>query len=103
MRPLPVALALLALALAGCAGEETPYGVTGSFTEDRSDEDIEEVRELARSHGGEIVILESFPEQFQVRAMSLEECEAFREEVEQRPYIDTVEACAEAEAGADPY
>lgn len=103
MRPLPVLLALLALPLAGCAGEETSYGVTGSFTEDRSDEDIEEVRELAHAQGGEIVILESFPEQFQVRALSLEECEAFREEVEQKPYIDTVEGCAEVESGADPY
>lgn len=103
MRPLPVILALLALSLAGCAGEETPYGVTGQFTEDRSDQDIEEMRQLAEEHGGELVVLESSPEQFQARDMSLEECEAFRSEVEQKSYVDRVEGCTEAEAGADPY
>lgn len=103
MRPLPVILALLALSLAGCAGEETPYGVTGHFTGDHSDEDIEEVRRLAEERGGELVVLESSPEQFQARGMSLEECEAFRSEVEQKPYVDRVDGCAEVEAGADPY
>lgn len=99
----PLALVLLAVLLAGCAGEETPYSVTGSFTGDRADEDIEELRELGEDLGGEVVILESFPEQFQVRALSLEDCETFREQVEGKDYVEEVGPCTEAEAGADPY
>lgn len=89
---------LLPVVLAGCA--DPTYQVTGTFTSDRTEADIEDLRLLAQEHGGDVLIAESFPEQFVISDVSRHECEELRGVLLEKDYLANVDTCSARDAGA---
>lgn len=83
-------LVVLAVLLAGCAeapydpsadgGVPTtgPYSLHGTFTNDRTQEDLDAWCAVAREYGNECVLMESYPEQFRLGFDTRERCEEAR-------------------------
>lgn len=92
---------LVVLPLAGCV-EDPTYAVSGSFTEDRTDSDIEELQALADQHDGSVQIRETAPEQFTIGDLSEEDCETVRAILVEKEYLEDVGACVEQHDRADP-
>lgn len=96
MRVVPVLAALL---LAGCAegtydprpdggvGATQPVSLHGSFTNDRTQEDIDAWCDLARRYGNDCALMESYPEQFRLGFSTSEECERARAELAGMPRV----------------
>lgn len=94
MRALAI-LAPLAL-LAGCMELEAPApGVTderewvlsGTFTRERTQDDLDHWCDVARAFGNECVLMESYPEQYRLTFASEAECRDARERLRERPNI----------------
>ncbi len=88
--------AWLLLALAGCVEDGPTYNVTGAFTADRDNADLETLGQWVRERGGDVAIMESFPEQFHASGLSATDCEAFRVQLEQWDFIQSHSECKEA-------
>lgn len=95
------ALALLTVfpALAGCAtpepdgaGDQT-YQVSGTFSENATQAQMEELGNHTRDRGGEIFYLESYPVQFRATNLTEQACEEVRSFAEDRAYVADVGAC----------
>lgn len=78
---------LLIFALAGCA-DSTEYRISGQFTTERTSEDLAEFDAKVQELGGEAVLMESWPEQFQVTFRVSAACDAFHNWVHFQSYID---------------
>jgi hypothetical protein len=107
MRPLRGVLmrALLASALvtavAGCASpdESETFQLSGSFTADRTQEDLDEFDAIVAPYSDDVAIMESFPEQFSIRGI-VGGCEQLRSTLDSKDYIASVSACrVETDAG----
>lgn len=71
---------------------EEDHVVGGSFTQDRTQADLDDFFARVEAWGGESVLLESFPEQFRV-TLPATDCYLFAQEVEDLPYVANVGAC----------
>lgn len=78
---------LASLLFAGCA-DPVDYEIRGSFTSDRTDPDIQELVLKVESLGGEVAIMESFPEQFVATFDNEDACDNFHNFVHLRAYVD---------------
>lgn len=94
-------LVALVLLLPGCVEDRT-YALSGSFTAERSQADIGELRQLGEDHGGNVQIMESSPEGFIVSGMSQQECDDLHATLLEKEYLATVGACA-VEDDSGPY
>jgi hypothetical protein len=87
------ALAALLL-LPGCLeASPTPFGLSGSFTADRTQEDLEEFQALVAPYATDVRILESFPEQFAIDGRDLGDCAELAALLEAKDYVAQVGAC----------
>lgn len=94
-----VVLILLVAGLSGCQEEElTTYRISGSFTEDRTEDDMAELVDRASQHG-DVSILESFPEQFVIRHLDVRGCQFLRPFLDTRDYIAQWRDCEEEPLG----
>src|SRR5688572_18510117 len=85
-------LVLTTIVLGGCAAPVSETGFGGSFTESVTQSDIETFRERMNKQGAEdVLIMESFPPQFQVKGLG-ENCERARAEADSLPYVRSVSA-----------
>lgn len=99
MRQLAIVLGVL---LAGCAEapydpspgfrdgddiSDRPYHLGGSFTNDRTQEDIDSWCDVARRYGNECVLMESYPEQFGLRFETFDDCAQARDELLAMPRV----------------
>lgn len=93
----------LAFLLSGCAtAEEGPqFRLGGSFTADRTDQDIAEFNAIVKPYSDDVALLESFPEQFVVSHIA-GGCEQLRATLQSKDYIASVGACTKEEAQAAP-
>lgn len=106
MHPLRGVLVRVALAgavfvvLAGCASpdESETFRLSGSFTGDRTQEDLDEFEAIVEPYSHDVAILESFPEQFSIRGI-VGGCEQLRSTLDSKDYIASVSACR-VESGA---
>lgn len=99
---LPLAVAAVLLA-AGCAspGDSPSFQLSGSFTVDRTQADLDEFQALAEPYSDDVAILESFPEQFVIRGI-VGGCEQLRATLASKDYIATLGSCTvESDAGDD--
>lgn len=84
-------LLALAILLAGCADAgESPEGehrISGSFTTERTQADLDAFGSKVSELAGEWVLMESWPEQFQATFSSLTKCEAMHNWVHQQAFI----------------
>ena len=80
---------------------QRPFFLGGSFTNDRTQEDIDAWCEVARKYGNECALMESYPEQFGLRFATPEDCTAAREELAAMPRVRPG-SCREATASGDP-
>lgn len=88
---------LCALVVAGCAGgpsspADTPMQLGGSFTQDRTQADIDAVCDIVKVYNAPCVLMESFPEQFSFRFPSAPACEQARARIVAVPHT-MVGAC----------
>lgn len=108
MRPIHLGLAaalVLASLTAGCAGSDPgpdpAYRISGSFTENATQADTEDLREKVAGWGAEVQIMESHPMQYRVHGFAQADCDAIRAVLEERPYIATVGDCAPVERASN--
>lgn len=99
-RPWVLAVLLVAVALVpGCATPEpdgsdgASYQVSGTFTENATQAQMEELGNHTRDRGGEIFYLESFPVQFRATNLTEQACGEVRSFAEDRAYVSDVGAC----------
>lgn len=94
---LAAAATVLALALAGCG---TPaagpsFMLSGAFTADRTQQDLDEFQAIVRPYSDEApTIMESFPEQFVIHGIE-GGCEQLRVTLDSKDYIASVGTCTE--------
>lgn len=91
------------LLLSGCGTPESgpSFQLSGAFTADRTQEDLDEFDAIVRPYSDDIAIMESFPEQFAIRGIE-GGCEQLRATLDAKDYIATVGACTpESEPGDD--
>lgn len=107
MRPPRVLRALLAstlvVAVAGCASpdDSETFQLSGSFTADRTQQDLDGFDALVAPYSDDVAIMESFPEQFSIRGI-VGGCEQLRSTLDSKDYIASVSACrVESNAGDD--
>lgn len=99
------ALLIVAVLAAGCLGaseSRDDWMVSGSFTREASQLDMEELGKLARAEGGESAFLESFPVQFVVTELMEQKCRALRAELTSRAYVASIGDCRPRGVSADP-
>ncbi len=97
MRFTMLGLVLLALLLAGCshedrAGPDSNY-LTGTVTEDFDEDDQADLRQRATQRGGELQIMESSPQEFDIRPLTVSECDNLALELTQVEYVAEVGEC----------
>lgn len=102
MKALPLLVAAL---LTGClsappAGDPEEWYLGGSFTTERTEEDIAAVCE-AGAGTSECAIMESYPEQFGFRFASQPECAAARDRILLIPHV-VVRECVRIVPDGDP-
>lgn len=90
-----IALAALTLAaLAGCgSGAPAEYRVGGAFKSSRTAHDFDDLRATAAPYGGDVAILESFPEQFGITGLD-SRCDELRGKLVQKVYLASASPCA---------
>lgn len=96
MRSVAFGAALLALALAGCgtpAADGPTFRLGGAFTEQRTDADLQDFQRTVRPYSDDVLLMESFPEQFSIRGI-VGGCEQLRSQLDAKPYIATVGQCS---------
>lgn len=89
-------LAVGCLLLAGCLGsstEPTPFRLSGSFTEDRTQADLDEFHALVEPYATDVRIMESFPEQFAIDGRDLARCDGLAALLASKDYIAHVGDC----------
>ena len=88
-------LAMAALVLAGCAsaGEGPSFRLSGAFTADRTQADLDDFRATVAPYSDDVALLESFPEQFVVHGI-VGGCEQLRATLQGKDYVASVSACA---------
>lgn len=93
-------LVLLALVLAGCSSpaEEPVAGgdhvLRGVLEDEATQEDVEELREVARIHGGSLQVVEGTPRAFRVEGLTDEKCAEVASTLEVLAYVRSHEPCA---------
>ena len=96
-------LVLTLLLFAGCAtpDEGTKFRLSGSFTAERIQADLDEFHAIVRPYSDDVAILESFPEPFSIRGI-VGGCEQLRATLETKDYIASVGTCTvESDTGDD--
>lgn len=112
MRPVLSLVLLLSLFLAGCH-EPTPedrqngisdqeWEVRGTFTENATQEDIEDLRTRLEPYDGELFVLESFPMQYQITGPEVRDCPDVEEMLRTRVYIADVGTCTVTAPATEP-
>lgn len=84
---------LLVIGLAGCAGDAVSFQVGGSFRQDRADSDLDDLRATAAPYSDDVLVMESFPEQFNVRGLDEHGCNELRALLQAKAYLQHVGAC----------
>lgn len=86
----------LLVVLSGCvAGGQ--YSLSGTFTEDATQADMEDLGDRVAAHGGTLDLMESFPVQFSASGLDNNGCDAVREEALARDYVAAVGSCTDGE------
>lgn len=94
-----VVLLVAALALPGCIDSGTngedgaEYRLRGTFTNNSTQEDRDELDRYVRDRGGRMVVLESFPPQFDASELEAAGCEEVRRFAVNRTYVADVGNC----------
>lgn len=78
--------------LAGCASEGDSYRLSGAFTAERTNADMQEFNDLVDDYSDDVAIMESFPEQFAINHMH-HGCEELRAKLLEKSYIASVSEC----------
>lgn len=109
------ALVALAVVLAGCA--ELPYDpdpgfgdnsgtrpilLHGTFTNDRTQEDLDDWCDVAQRYGNTCALMESYPEQYRLRFSTFEECTQARNEIAAIPHTRPGSCAESSPPTADP-
>lgn len=88
----PTLLLVLAALLSGCSGDAVSYRLSGAFTAERTQADLDDFSATVAPYSDDVAIMESFPEQFSIRGLD-ESCEPLREVLLAKPYIASVGEC----------
>lgn len=103
-----VGLVVLASLLAGCSGgaygddlsvpPHGTYALGGAFKETRTQADMQDLGTRVAARGGDLVIMESFPEQFRAGQLSASACDALHAELETVTYLSHLGSCSPEQA-----
>lgn len=97
-------LGLGLLVLAGCAyppedtthGGEPVWSLHGAFKASRTQADMQDLQNRVEARGGQVTIMESFPEQFRASGLTASACDALRAELNSVDYLQSVGSCGPA-------
>lgn len=76
--------------------------LSGAYTANATQADIQEAGMLARQEGGQMLTLESFPAQFQANGLDSSGCERLRAALHAKPYVARVGQCQTVTRSDDP-
>jgi hypothetical protein len=94
MAAVAVFTALLGVLASGCAATEpTPFRLSGAFTAERTEADLQEFHALVGPYADDVRILESFPEQFAIDGRESDRCDELAALLRAKAYIATVSDC----------
>lgn len=103
MREGLVAVTLLATALVGCVDQAPPeHRVSGTFTENATQDQMDELAGQVEDRGGEFVVLQSFPAQFSATGLADAACEEVAAFAANATYVAHVGSCQPVEPSEDP-
>ena len=86
---------LVLLLLSGClSSAPTPFDLSGSFTADRTQADLDEFHALVDPYADDVHIMESFPEQFAIDGKDVRRCDELLGLLKAKPYIAQVGPCS---------
>ena len=87
-------LAAAAVLLAGCASasEGPSFRLSGAFTAERTQADLDDFHATVAPYSGDVALLESFPEQFVIHAI-VGGCDHLRATLQGKDYVASVSAC----------
>lgn len=75
---------------------------SGAFTREATQADLDELHRLTRSEGWDLLVLESFPMQYQARGDGEGACGRLRAAFQQEAYVASVGECREVTRSAEP-
>lgn len=86
---------VLVLFLAGCTstGDEADRSLSGTFTEETDQADLEDLERRLEPYGASLAVLESFPMQYRIAPLSPEDCEEVRALLGGLTYVRDVGTC----------
>lgn len=115
MRPSVLfAAALMSTALAGCLEESAhdmapgvqdhapQWFVMGAFTAEATQNDFDEIAREVDALGGDVLFMESFPVQYQVRKLTETTCAQAQQLLASKEYVATVGECRQETTSANP-
>lgn len=85
--------------LSGCHGEdpehrsELQYRISGTFTDDAEQGQIDELRGEIERHDATLIVMESSPMQYRVQTVSASDCEELRQILSESPIVADVSDC----------
>lgn len=94
-----VAAAVLGALVAGCLGPGTTYELAGTFTENATQQQMEELGAKVRDRRGTFAQLESFPVQFRAADLARSDCQAVRSFALNATYVADVGRCSAQTSG----
>lgn len=85
---------LLTAALAGCTGDDSgTFELRGTFDENATDEQMDELQQEVEDRGGNVSFLESLPVQFHAWNLNPDACEEVKAFAEEADYVKDVGEC----------
>jgi hypothetical protein len=85
---------VLVLLSAGClSAAPTPFRLSGAFTAERTEADLQEFQALVEPYADDVRILESFPEQFAIDGRDRDRCDELAALLRAKPYVAHVGDC----------
>lgn len=106
MREALIGVLLLASVAVGCVDQPAPeYRVSGTFTENATQEEMSKLGDEVEARGGSFGQLESFPVQFRASELSETACGEVADFAQDAKYVAEVGACElmeETDGGDEP-
>jgi hypothetical protein len=91
-----VILALSGVLLAGCTSEPRDVSLGGTFSGNRTENDLRDFQFTVEPFSKNVAIMESFPEQFRVGDLTRAQCEKLFARLEVKAYMTSLGPCISA-------
>lgn len=87
---------LFAASLAGCTNDPTDVSLGGTFSSQRTQNDLTDFHFTVEAFAKDVAIMESFPERFNIQGLTQSQCEDLFARLEVKSYLTSLGPCISA-------